>query len=75
MKPTMRGPALTTLIATLFAVVAATTLAIAGLVLDRALGRQIAEQQERELIGTVAQVRHQLSERTSLAEKIGRAHV
>ena len=74
MKPTMRGPALTTLIATLFAVVAAATLAVAGLVLDRALGRQIAEQQERELIGTVAQVRHQLSERTSLAEIRANAH-
>ena len=75
MKWVTRGPALTTLIATLFALVAATTLAVAGLVLDRALGRQIAEQQERELIGTVEQVRHQLSERTSVAEIRANAHV
>ena len=74
MTDTNRGLALTTLIAMLFAAGVAITLAVAAVVLDRALGRQIGEQQDRELLSTVAQVRHLLSERTSLADIAANTH-
>lgn len=75
MTPSARSPALTTLIATLFAGVVAATLAVAGVVLDRALGRQIDEQNERELVGKVEQVRHLLRERSSFDDIRADTHV
>lgn len=75
MRLSGHAPALATLIATLFAVAVAATLAVAGLVLDRTLGRQIADQQERELVGKVAQVRHLLRERASFDDIRSNPHV
>lgn len=75
MTHSARSPALTTLIATLFAGVVAATLAVAGVVLDRALGRQIDEQNERELVGKVEQVRHLLRERSSFDDIRADTHV
>lgn len=75
MKRSTRGPALATLIATLFAAAVAATLAAAGLVLDYALGRQIADQEEQELVGKVQQVRHLLRERSSFDDIRRNAHV